>query len=263
MLIENDESAPTRGETQRVGLSASGQDEAMSRAVVFDFDGLILDTETPLYAAWQMTFAHYGQPAISVAEWSTSLGRHDDDPERLDPLRRLRELVGADLSDHEVQSIRRRHRDDLLDALPLAAGVEGLLDEADRLGVPVGLASSSPIDWIERHLTPRGLIERFSVLSCAGADVPGKPDPTVYLEACAAMNCDPAASIAFEDSPNGARAARAAGLTCIVVPTDLSAALNFDHANIVIDSLEHVTLTDLFARLSHDHPSTLRTSGTS
>jgi HAD superfamily hydrolase (TIGR01509 family) len=218
----------------------------VERAVIFDFDGLILDTETPLYEAWRCTFEQFNVEPISIEEWAVSLGRHDDDPLMIDPFARLQDRLGHSIAEDDVQSIRRRHRDGLLTELAVRPGVVALLDEASELGIAVGIASSSPRDWIEERLGPHGLLDRFSVLSCAGEELPGKPDPAVYLAACRALNSDPKHSLAFEDSPNGVSAAKAAGMTCIAVPTDLGRKLNFDHADRVVASLTDVSLHDLF-----------------
>jgi HAD superfamily hydrolase (TIGR01509 family) len=212
-------------------------------AVVFDFDGLILDTETPLYLAWAKTFQHFGAPPIDLAEWSVSLGRHDDDPAMLDPMDRLRDLLDRPLEETEVQTVRRAFCDELLEAMLVRPGVEALLDEADQLDVPVAIASSSPVAWIEQHLGPTGLRERFAVLSCAGHGVPGKPDPAVYLQACGAVGADPRRSLALEDSPNGTAAAKRAGMTCVVVPTEISRTLDFGQADAVLSSLDDLSLS--------------------
>jgi HAD superfamily hydrolase (TIGR01509 family) len=222
----------------------------MFDAVVSDFDGLILDTETPLYQAWHRTFAQYGVNPIPLDEWNQSLGRADDDPLLIDPIDRLLDAVGPGLSVQEAQQTRRRHRDELLSGQDLRPGIIGLLDEADQLRVPIALASSSPIDWIERHLAPRELLSRFAAVSCAGNGVPGKPDPAVYLAACAAVNATPRRSLAFEDSPNGATAAKDAGMFCVVVPNQLGAELDFSHADHVQDRLSDASLTSLFNQLS-------------
>lgn len=212
----------------------------MFDAVIFDFDGLILDTETPLFVAWQKTYSHFGADPIQLSEWSASIGLHDDDPAMIDPLRRLIDLTGA--PGDKIQAVRRRFRNDLLDRRPVENGVMALLDEAADLNLPVAIASSSPEDWIVRHLKPRGLLNRFPVLSCAGNGVPGKPDPAVYLAACERLGVEPETALALEDSANGAQAAKAAGLTCVVVPNDVTRSLDLDHADLVIDSLEDIGL---------------------
>lgn len=211
-------------------------------AIIFDFDGLIVDTETPLFDAWAHTFERFGVEPIGLVEWSRSLGRHNDDPEMLDPLARLAESLGGSLDVADVQTIRRSIRDTMLDAQPTRPGVEALLDQAQTLDVAVGIASSSPLDWIERHLDARRLLERFPVISPAGDGVPGKPDPAVYLNACRSLGADPAKSLALEDSPNGAAAAKAAAMTCVVVPTDVSRDLDLSVADHVVSSLTEVRL---------------------
>ncbi len=114
-----------------------------------------------------------------------------------------------------------------------------------RLGVPVAIASSSPRDWIERHLTPRGLLNRFATMSCAGGGMAGKPDPAVYLDACRMLGADPTRSLAFEDSPNGVNAAKSAGMTCVAVPTAIGKLLDFTHADVVAESLADLTIEQL------------------
>lgn len=215
----------------------------MYECIVFDFDGLILDTETTQFIAWERTFRHFDLAPIGLDEWTKSMGRHEDDPLRFKPLDRLLAALDRELDD-EIQRVRRSYRDDLLDIQPVQPGVEQLLDEANSHGIPVAIASSSPASWIERHLRPRGLFERFTTVSCAGEGVPGKPDPAVYLLACQALGADPRRSLALEDSPNGAAAAKAAGMTCFIVPTPVSQHLDFSGVDRVLTSLEQVSLGD-------------------
>ena len=214
----------------------------MLGAVIFDFDGVILDTETPLFDAWARTFAHYGAEPITHSRWIDSLGRHEDDPAALHPIDLLQEALGRRLDVHEVQRVRRRFRDQILDGLPIQAGVEDLLDSAARLDLVVAVASSSPNEWIERHLGPRGILHRFPTLACAGDGVPGKPHPAVYLEAARRLGVTPAHCLAIEDSPHGTTAAKAAGMVCVAVPTALSRSLDFGHADLVVSSLTELDL---------------------
>lgn len=216
----------------------------MLRALIFDFDGVIVDTETPLFDAWAATFEHFGAAPIAHDRWADSIGRHEEDPLVLDPLATLAATLGHPVDEAEVQEVRRRFRDAILDALPLQPGVVALLDAADSLGLPVAIASSSPRDWIERHLGPRGVLDRFPTMSCAGDGVPGKPDPAVYLEAARLLGVDPGTCLAIEDSPHGTAAAKASGATCIAVPTPLSRTLDLSRADLVVDSLEDIDLRD-------------------
>lgn len=216
----------------------------MLDAVIFDFDGLILDTETPMYHAWRLTFEHFGVEPIPLARWSASIGLHDDDPAILKPARILQEELGHRVTEADIQAVRRNKRNNLLDDQPVMPGVMTLLDEAASLGIKVGIASSSPEEWIVQQLEPRGLIHRFPVVSCAGNGVAGKPDPAVYLNALEALGAEPDRSLALEDSANGATAALAAGMACFVVPNPITRHLDLSHADRVLDSLEQVTLAD-------------------
>jgi beta-phosphoglucomutase-like phosphatase (HAD superfamily) len=121
------------------------------------------------------------------------------------------------------------------------------LDDAERLGVPVGIASPSPPDWVEHHLVRLGLRDRFACLACADGVIPGKPDPTSYRHAVEQLGGDPSRSVAVEDSPNGVRAAVAAGLYTVAVPHDLTRALDLSEAHELHDSLEHTSLDTALA----------------
>lgn len=212
---------------------------------MFDFDGLILDTETPLFEAWRLTYDHFGLRPITIAEWGHSLGRGDDDPELIDPAARIVLALGGAVTVSEVQAQRRRVRDELLDEQPIQPGVLDIVAEAERTGMPVAVASSSPWDWVGGHLDARGLLGRFPVVVCAGGGLPGKPDPAVYVEACRALGVEPASAVALEDSPHGATAAKRAGMSCVAVPTELGRDLDFGHADAVVDTLAGVDMVAL------------------
>lgn len=209
---------------------------------MFDFDGLVLDTELPLFEAWRLTFVHHGVEPIGIEQWCTSLGRHDSDPLRLDPLAILEEGLGRPVDRPTVEADRRRRRNQLIEAQAVLPGVERLLDEAEASGLPTAIATSSSPDWVETHLEARGLLDRFDVVSCAGGGVPGKPDPATYLTACERLGADPRQSLALEDSPNGVTAAKAAGLHCIAVPGTIGAHLDLSHADRIVGSLLDVDL---------------------
>jgi HAD superfamily hydrolase (TIGR01509 family) len=213
------------------------------RGLIFDFDGVVVDTETPLWRSWVHVFEYFGATPITLEEWCESLGRSDADPLLLDPAQRLREVVAERVDLEQVQVMRRAERDRLLDQVRVTPGVERLLDEAAAAGVKVAIASSSPRTWIDRHLRSRGLLDRFPIISCAGPGVPGKPDPTVYLRACAALGVEPPAALAIEDSPHGIAAAKAAGLTCVALRTVLGSGLDLGQADRVVTELDQVTLT--------------------
>jgi HAD superfamily hydrolase (TIGR01509 family) len=232
-----------QSETQRARSRRRCDCCPVLRAIIFDFDGVILDTETPLFDAWARTFEHFGVEPIGHDRWVDSLGRHEDDVAVLKPIELLEDALGRPVNPSEVQRVRRRFRDETLDRLPIQPGVDELLEAAAELGLSVAIASSSPNDWIERHLKSRGWLHRFPVVACAGNGVPGKPNPAVYLEAARRLEVAPGECLAIEDSPHGTAAAKGAGAICVAVPTRLSKSLDFSQADMIVESITEIDLT--------------------
>jgi HAD superfamily hydrolase (TIGR01509 family) len=208
------------------------------QALIFDFDGTVLDTEMPVYRGWADLYAEHGQE-IDLVWWQTIIGTNDEP----DLFAMLEALVGP--LDPSWREWRRTRRDELLHAEVVRPGVLEWLDEADALGIPVGIASSSPIDWVERHLDRLGLLERFACFACCNDVIPAKPDPTSYRLACEALHARPDRSIAVEDSPHGIAAATGAGLFTVAVPHGLTSSLDLTRADLVLPSLADVSLQEL------------------
>ncbi len=215
------------------------------RAVVFDFDGLILDTETPVLQAWQDVFAEHGAE-LTMGFWAQVIGTAGSDV-----VGHLGELTGRDLDREEVRARMRTRKAELNEQLdgPMP-GVEERIAEAQRAGLRLGVASSSSESWVSGHLDRLGLLGAFDALACAGSD-PGraKPEPVVYREVCADLDVTPSETVALEDTPHGIAAAQAAGLRCVAIPNDVTALLDLSAADLVVDSLADHTLQELFARL--------------
>jgi HAD superfamily hydrolase (TIGR01509 family) len=214
-------------------------------AVVFDFDGLVLDTETPVYEAWCSVFDAHGCGPLTLEEWSAEVGTDG----ALDLVHMMQTRATRAVDVGAMHDARRRHRDALLERETTLPGVEQWLDDARDAGFGLAIASSSPHEWVHGHLTRLGLRDRFGHLSCRDEVVPGKPAPDVYLRACDALGVAPHNAIAVEDSPNGIAAAKAAGMRCVAVPNRITAALDFGAADLVVTSLADVTLGDALDRL--------------
>jgi HAD superfamily hydrolase (TIGR01509 family) len=214
------------------------------KLIVFDFDGLILDTEAPVYDAWQEIYDEHGH-ALSFDKWAACIGTADT----FDPCLDLGSLVGRAL---DAEALRQRHRertDALIAACAVLPGVREYIAEARGLGMTLGVASSSSRAWVDGHLRRLGLREAFSVVRCSD-DVPRvKPDPALYLAVLAAAGVGPRDAMALEDSPNGVLAAKRAGLTCVAVPNPLTARLDLGAADMRLTSLAELPLTALLARL--------------
>jgi HAD superfamily hydrolase (TIGR01509 family) len=212
------------------------------RALLFDFDGLIVDTETPSLASWQELYREHGQE-LTLERWAAAVGTIGG----FDPVAYLRELVGPiDLTDGLE---RRRARDLELSELEQARpGVLEYLAEARRRGLATGIVSSSPRWWVDRHLARLERAGDFDEIVTADGDpARAKPLPVLYLEAVGLLGVEPGEAVAFEDSPNGVRAARAAGIFCVAVPNGVTASLGLDEADLVIPSLAELPFERLLA----------------
>lgn len=218
------------------------------RALLFDFDGLILDTETPEVTVWARIYAEYGfESPRQMLEQRVGLWGNAE----FDPVERLHRLTHDSL---DREALRQRHRDEsavLIEQQPIGAGVEDYLAAARRLGLRVGVASSSPRKWIEAHFARLGLSGRFDCIVTYDDVAPDrvKPNPDIYLKALECVGVAAPQAIAFEDSPPGLAAARAAGIFTVAVPNPTTASLDFGGANLVLTSLATLPLDDLLKRV--------------
>jgi putative hydrolase of the HAD superfamily len=219
-------------------------------AVVFDFDGLILDTEWAIYESAVAAFSAHGH-TLTIEAWSTIIGTNTDDDDSWWPS--LCAATGVRDFDLALFVAAYEQQDrSIRDRLPANDGVTELLTALTAAGVPIGIASSSSRGWLDRHIGRLGLLEHFGTL--VGSDLVGgvsKPAPDVYLKACADLGADPARSVALEDSAHGATAAKAAGMKVVAVPTRITVHNDFAHADLVVDSLIDLTVDRLAALIPH------------
>jgi HAD superfamily hydrolase (TIGR01509 family) len=214
------------------------------RALIFDFDGLILDTEGPEYQSWSEIYREHGCQ-LDLDVWATCVGTSDV----FDPYADLEARYGRPIDRERVRIARRRRNDELLALEALRPGIAGYVAEARERGLKLAVASSSKVPWVEGHLERLGIRPHFDHLSCYDGINPAKPDPYLYRAALAALDVAADEAIAIEDSPNGVLAANRAGIFCIAVPNLLTAQLPLDHADMRLGSLEDLPLEDLLARL--------------
>jgi HAD superfamily hydrolase (TIGR01509 family) len=211
------------------------------QAIVFDFDGLVLDTETCVFESWREAYERHGV-SLSLDDWCAAIGT---DSSAYDPLENLKSQVGPGFDAEAMQRRRRATRDDMLMRMDPMPGISACLRAARQRRLGVAVASSSPRAWVSGHLDRIGLRSLFDAIS-AEEDVHSvKPAPDVYLHAIATLGVEPSAAIAIEDSPNGVAAAKAAGLRCIAVPGPMTRHLLFDQADAVLDTLAGRPLDDV------------------
>ena len=220
----------------------------MIQAVIFDFDGLILDTEVPEFQTWQEIYqAHGCELALEV--WATGLGTSAD---AFDPYAYLEALAGCAIDRQAIQQQRLQRYHELLVANAVLPGVREYIAEAKRLGLRLGVASSSSREWVVGHLTELGLSASFDCIKCRDDVQRVKPDPALYQAVVAALALQPSQAIALEDSPNGIAAAKRAGLFCVAVPNPLTRQLSLAHADLLISSLADLPLSQLLEHVQRN-----------
>jgi HAD superfamily hydrolase (TIGR01509 family) len=213
----------------------------MIRALIFDFDGVILETEGPSYLSWVEVYQSFGQ-MLPFSAWSRNIGTTRGD---FDPHLELERQLSRAVDWEPVESRRQASESALIEAQSILPGVEAYLSDARRLGLKIGLASSSSCGWVIGHLTRLGLLEWFDCI-CAADDVKNiKPDPELYLYVLHQLDVRAGEAIALEDSPIGIRAAKSAGVFCVAIPNPLTNHLPLSEADFQLGSLAEMPLEQL------------------
>ncbi|MBY6038084.1 HAD family hydrolase [Fictibacillus nanhaiensis] len=218
----------------------------MIKALVFDFDGTILDTETQHYNAFQELYKEHGTN-LPLEVWGECIGTHSD----FNPYEYLEKQIQKKLNHEELRSKKTEREIALiLEQKPLP-GIEDYLKAGKELGLKIGLASSSSRKWVLEHLERINLLPYFEVIKTADDVEKVKPDPALYLKAVEALGVKPEQAIAFEDSVNGSLAAKKAGLFCVAIPNSVTKHMTFgevDHQMESVAELELSALLDLIER---------------
>jgi HAD superfamily hydrolase (TIGR01509 family) len=211
------------------------------KAVVFDFDGLILDTETPEYESFQAMYQDYGMQ-LTFDLWAQCIGT---DGSLFEPYEHLEKCLGKPLDRETLRKLRRERYAERMSTAQPRPGVIEYLQEAESLGLLIGLASSSSREWVTGYLKQYGLIDYFKCIRTRDDVEKVKPDPALYMKALAYLGVLPDEAIAFEDSPNGLLAAKKAGMYGVIVPNDLTALLTFGEHNLRLQSMKDMSLQEV------------------
>lgn len=217
----------------------------MIRAVVFDFDGLILDTEEPVYRSWLEVYQANGEE-LPFELWvqivgSTTSGFH--------PQHHLEERLGRPLP-KEVLDRRIGRRTEMILAQKVLPGVVQHIDSAKAMGLKLGVASSSTGDWVRGHLARLDILDSFDCLRCRDDVAKAKPEPDLYIAVLDCLGVRASEAIAIEDSPNGVMAAKRAGMRCVAIPNSITARLDLGQADVLLGSLAEVSLAELLRKLA-------------
>ncbi|MCY0894879.1 MAG: HAD family hydrolase [Alicyclobacillaceae bacterium] len=213
----------------------------MFKALVFDFDGTILDTETAWYTAFREVYAQYGVE-LTLEQYAECIGT---DWRVFHPYEYLVNKLQSAINLEELrQSVAARH-EELMNHVEIRAGVVPLLCEAKKRGLKLGVASSSNRAWVEKHLKQVGLLQEFECIRTSEDVARVKPSPELYEKTVACLQVSAHEAMAIEDSPNGAQAAIAAGLRCVVAPNEVTRSLTFPPALIRLRSLSDLPASAL------------------
>lgn len=213
--------------------------------IIFDFDGLILDTETVSYRTWTEIFQAH-KATLPLDQWALCVGTSH---EAFNVYDYLEKQVGEPLDRAEIGRLHHRRSMELLEPMAPRPGVLDYIAEAHRQRIALAVASSSHQEWIMGHLSRLGLSEWFHSIRCANDVTRVKPDPELYQLTLEFMGVSPERALAFEDSPNGIKAAKAAGIYCVAVPNSVTRKLPLDEADERIESMADIHLRDLLQRI--------------
>ncbi|QYR22294.1 HAD family hydrolase [Paenibacillus sp. sptzw28] len=220
----------------------------MIEAVVFDFDGLIRDSETFEFYSFQELLTEYGIE-LPLELYSARIGGHYNS---FDPYEHLQQSLGKVLDRELLRKQRRDKYDKLIINQKARPGVQQYLEDAENLGLKIGLASSAPREWVLTNLEELELMSYFACIRTHEDAIKVKPDPELYLQVLDYFGVKPVNAIGFEDSPNGAKAAKDAGMLCVIVPNELTKNLPFDNYDLRLNSMLEMNLSSVISLLSQD-----------
>ena len=232
----------------RVRDDATEYNPLMLKALIFDFDGLILDTETPEYLTWKDIYNEYGFE-LPHAEWGKIVGGYG--LSNFDAAEHLALLSQGRL---DPVPLRRRHADESLARIHAESVLPGVLDlihEAKKHNLKLAIASSSPHRWVDTHAQRLDILHLFDQVICNDDVGAGrtKPNPDLFLMALDQLQVQKNEAVIFEDSPNGVLAANRAGVFVVAVPNHVTSLLSLDGANLIIETLKDISLNDLSQRI--------------
>jgi HAD superfamily hydrolase (TIGR01509 family) len=219
------------------------------KALIFDFDGLIMDTESPEVEGWKAIYAEYGQE-FPLQVWVRDVV--GSSAANFDAAAHLAEITGLDLdldALHARAYANRLKKQSLLSALP---GVHDTVKAALRMGLRLAVASSSRHAWVDGYLQQLGLQDDFHAVLCREDAAHIKPEPDLFLGALKALQVSADEALAFEDSPNGVLAAQRAGLRVVAVPNPITANGKIEGASLVLSSLAELPLEKILERFENE-----------
>ncbi len=214
----------------------------MIKALIFDFDGLVMDTESPAVDGWKAIYAEYGQEFPLLPFIRAVVGISDAN---FDTAGYLAAQVGKNLDLAALRSRALAYRLQVQSTLPALPGVNDYIKTAHRLGLRLAMASSSGRLRLEGYLRQLGLVDDFDPIICREDVLHIKPAPDLFLKAQETLKLRSDELLIFEDSQNGILAAVRAGIRVVAVPNPITAYDTHDGASLLLNSLADMPLEEL------------------
>lgn len=211
----------------------------MIKAIIFDFDGLIIDTESVWYESYKETLKSY-QFDLPLAEFGECIGS-DETVLNTYFKKNLGESCNVDEIENRAFDIYKTK----MSSPEARIGVLDYLQEASEMGFKIGLASSSSKEWVTKYLKELGFLNYFEVIVTRDDVEKVKPAPDLYLKAINDLKIDSSEGIAFEDSLNGSIAAMTAGLKCVIVPNSVTELSAFENYSLRLKSMSERSLSEV------------------
>jgi HAD superfamily hydrolase (TIGR01509 family) len=213
------------------------------RALLLDFDGTMLETESSSYGAWRELLGEHGYD-LTPSTWSSAVGTING----VDPVALLEEHLGETVDGVALRSRQARRHREMLAEEALRPGVERLVGEARARGLHTAIVTSASERWVREHLRRLGLDADWELIVAANGDPErAKPAPLLYREALDELGVEAAEALAIEDSPHGVAAAKAAGIACVAFPNPITEPMDLSAADAIVADLDAVDLDGLLA----------------
>jgi HAD superfamily hydrolase (TIGR01509 family) len=212
-------------------------------ALLFDFDGVIVDTEVPTFQAWRETYAEHGVE-LALEDWLPAVGSGSSTAGAFDAVAHLERLTGRTVDREAVIARRSRRKAELYARAPLLPGVRERLAEAWERGLQTAIVTRNRHDRVRAQCEVVGLDHEWQAVVCANEE-PTRDKAELYRHAVGVLGVGAGQALAFEDSPAGVRAAKQAGVICAAVPNEVTRAATFDDADLVLTSFADYTLEEI------------------